>query len=72
VLLAELTIEPTRPTAFSYGAVLFWFFAWFVGFISPYLQVNNTVLPELDQQISLKTPGLTPYEICGQSTHSST
>jgi len=39
-LFGDLTIEPTRPTALTCASAVMWIFAWFSGFIPPYLQVT--------------------------------
>jgi len=41
--MGELTIQPTRPTAFGYGSFVLWLLSWVVGFVSPYLQVRFDV-----------------------------
>ena len=41
-LLGDLTIEPTRPTALACASAVMWIFAWFSGFIPPYMQVTRT------------------------------
>ncbi|XP_078483270.1 solute carrier family 2, facilitated glucose transporter member 1-like isoform X3 [Ciona intestinalis] len=39
-LVGKLTVEPTRATAYGYGSMLLWTFAWFSSFIPPYLQIG--------------------------------
>ena len=41
--MGELTIEPTRSTAYGYGAFILWVLAWISGFVAQYLQVRFLV-----------------------------